>query len=174
MWHQDWLDAAHLLAGKFVRPFAIILLTAPPIQRCCEASQVPAVCQRRESYSIITLVLESFIITDVRASRQCIGVSLSKGAQWGRYENKNLNISGCPPTPQPPPPWNIQTCSNVLCKRRVKKKEWKMGSGLDWFPVNLFFLFFEKIWAKSCLFFFKSNIVFYVFCFQRAWLGEAS
>ena len=174
MWHQDWRAAAHLRAGKFVRPFAIILLTAPSMQRCCDASQVPAVCQRRESYSIITLVLESFIIADVRASLQCIGVSLSKGAQWGRYENKDLrNISGCPPTPQPPPPWNIQTCSNVLCKRRVKKKNGKWGQ--DWTDFLLiFFLFFEKIWAKSCLFFFKSNIIFYVFCFQRSWLGEAS
>ena len=52
---------------------------------------MPAVCWRRESYSTITLVLENFIIADVGASWQCIGVSVSKGAQWGRYENKNLN-----------------------------------------------------------------------------------
>ena len=116
---------------------------------------MPARCQRCGGrVTPVTLVLESFIIADVRASLQCIGVSLSKGAQWGRYENKDLrNISGCPPTPQPPPPWNIQTCSNVLCKRRVKKKNGKWGQDWTDFLLIFFFCSLEKYELKVAYFF---------------------
>ena len=105
-------------------PSSILLIT-PSTQCCCEASQVPAVCQRRESFSTIILVLESFLIAgpaDSAVVCQFRKMHNGEGRKIKIYIEKRVDV---------PPPHGIFRHVQMFCAKEGLKNKWKMGSALD-------------------------------------------